>query len=51
MIPYISKEAAEKKGVDLVSLDELLSRSDFIRHPYSLTDETRNLIDKNAFSR
>src|SRR5512136_2073206 len=28
--PYISKEAAEKKGVELVSLDELLRRSDFI---------------------
>ncbi len=46
--PYISKEVAEKKGVDLVSLDELLSRSDFISVHSPLTEETRNLIDKNA---
>jgi len=47
--PYISKEVAEKKGVDLVSLDELLTRSDFISVHTPLTEETRNLIDKNAF--
>jgi len=46
--PYISKEAAEKKGVDLVSFDELLERSDFISVHTPLTEETRNLIDKNA---
>jgi len=28
--PYISKEAAEKKGIDLVTFDEVLERSDFI---------------------
>ena len=49
--PYLSKETAEKKGVDLVSLDELLSRSDFISVHTPLTDETRNLVDKNAFSK
>ncbi len=47
--PYLSKEIAEKKGVDLVSLDELLRRSDFISIHTPLTDETRNLIDKHAF--
>jgi len=47
--PYLSKEIAEKKGVDLVSLDELLRRSDFISIHTPLTDETRNLIDRNAF--
>ena len=49
--PYLSKETAEKKGVDLVSFDELLSRSDFISVHTPLTDETRNLIDKKAFSK
>lgn len=49
--PYLSKEAAEKKGVDLVSFDELLSRSDFISVHTPLTDETRNLIDKNAITK
>jgi D-3-phosphoglycerate dehydrogenase len=49
--PYLSKEAAEKKGVDLVSLDEVLGRSDFISVHTPLTDETRNLLDKNAFKK
>src|SRR4030042_240669 len=49
--PYLSKEIAEKKGVDLVSLDELISRSDFITIHTPLTDETRNLIDQNAFNK
>ena len=49
--PYLSKEVAEKRGVDLVSFDELLSRSDFITIHTPLTDETRNLIDQNAFDK
>jgi D-3-phosphoglycerate dehydrogenase len=49
--PYLSKEIAEKKGVDLVSLDELLRRSDFISIHTPLTDVTRNLVDKNAFTK
>src|SRR3972149_6612693 len=47
--PYLSKEVAEKKGVDLVSFDDLLKRSDFISVHTPLTDETRNLIDQKAF--
>jgi len=49
--PYISKEVAEKKGVDLVSFDDLLGRSDFISIHTPLIDETRNLIDRNAFNK
>jgi D-3-phosphoglycerate dehydrogenase len=49
--PYISKEAAEKNGVDLVSLDELLRQSDFITVHTPLLEETRNLIDKKAFAK
>ncbi len=49
--PYLSKEVAEKKGVDLVSFDELLRRSDFITVHTPLTDETRNLIGKSAFDK
>ncbi len=49
--PYLSKDVAEKKGVDLVSFDELLSRSDFITVHTPLTEETRNLIDKNAITK
>jgi D-3-phosphoglycerate dehydrogenase len=49
--PYLSPEVAEKKGVELLSLDELLARSDFISVHTPLTDETRNLIDKNAMTK
>jgi D-3-phosphoglycerate dehydrogenase len=49
--PYLSKEVAEKKGVDLVSFDELLNRSDFITVHTPLTEETRNLIEKNIFNK
>jgi len=49
--PYLSPEVAEKKGVELVSFDELLSQSDFISIHTPLNDETRNLIDKNAFKK
>ena len=49
--PYISKEVAEKKGVDLVSFDELLRRSDFISIHTPLTEETRGLINADAFQK
>lgn len=49
--PYLSPESAEKKGVELVSFDELLSRSDFISIHTPMTEETRNLIDQNAIAK
>ena len=49
--PYLSPEVAEKKGVDLVSLDELLARADFISVHTPLTDETRSLIDMNSMTK
>ncbi len=49
--PYLSPEIAEKRGVELVSFDELLSRSDFISIHTPLTEETRNLIDHRAIEK
>jgi len=49
--PYLSPEVAGKKGVDLVSLDELLARADFISVHTPLTEETRSLIDKSAMTK
>jgi D-3-phosphoglycerate dehydrogenase len=46
--PFLTKEVAEKKGFELVSLDDLLARSDFITVHTPLMEETRHLIDKNA---
>jgi D-3-phosphoglycerate dehydrogenase len=49
--PYISPEAAEKKGVELMPFDELLRRSDFISVHTPLVDETRNMINKTALAK
>jgi len=42
--PYVSKEDAAKLGVELVSLDELYGRSDFITFHTPLTPETKNMV-------
>lgn len=47
--PYISPDVVERLGIEAVSLDELLARSDYITVHTPLTQETRNLINKDAF--
>ncbi len=47
--PYISAEQAERLGVELVSLDELLSQADFVTVHVPLTESTRGLIGREAF--
>lgn len=49
--PYIAPEAAEKMGINLVTLDELLSRSDFISIHTPLTDDTRQLINAETIAK
>ncbi len=49
--PYLSRDAADKKGIELVALDEVLGRSDFITVHTPLTEETRNLIDRKAIQK
>ncbi len=49
--PYISKDKAEQLGLELVELDELFARADFISIHTPLTDGTRNLINKEAFAK
>ncbi len=45
--PFITKETVAAKGVDLVSLDELLARSDFITlHTPKMKDR---ILDREAF--
>ncbi len=46
--PYLIREVAEKKGFELVSLDELYARSDFITVHTPLTEETRGIINREA---
>jgi|UniRef100_A0A7V6DQA7 D-3-phosphoglycerate dehydrogenase len=47
--PFITKEMASSLGVELVSLDELLARSDFITIHTPKTKETTKLVDAKAF--
>lgn len=49
--PFIGKEAAERIGAELVTLDELYARADFITIHTPLTVETKNLINAAALSK
>src|SRR4030067_1058719 len=42
--PYVSREDAGKLGVELVPLDDLYKRSDFITFHTPLTPETKNMV-------
>ncbi len=48
--PYADPESAEGAGVRLVTLDELLSRSDYVLVNCPLTKETRGLIDRETLA-
>lgn len=47
--PHIPKEVAERMGVQLVTIDELYKRADYISVHVPLTKETSRLISTDAF--
>ncbi len=49
--PFISYEAAEKMGILLAPLDEVLQKADFISVHTPLTEETRGLINAASFEK
>lgn len=49
--PYLSEKAANKIGVTLVSLEQLLSEADVITVHTPLTPETKNLINKDTIDK
>ncbi len=49
--PYVSAERARQMGIDLVDLDELVSRSDFVTVHVARTPETIGLLGKEVLSR
>jgi D-3-phosphoglycerate dehydrogenase len=49
--PYLTREAAERLGVESLELDELLTRSDFITIHTPLTGDTRHLIGAAELAR
>ncbi|MBI3193547.1 MAG: hypothetical protein HYZ34_03645 [Ignavibacteriae bacterium] len=48
--PVLAPDIAAKMGIELLDLDTLLRRSDFITVHTPLTNETRNLIDVRALA-
>lgn len=48
--PYVSPRVAQTAGVDLMSLEELLSQSDIVSLHVPLTPETRYLIDSDSIA-
>jgi len=49
--PVMSSERAAELGIELVELDELLSRANFITIHAPLTPETKNMINDDAFEK
>lgn len=49
--PFVTEEKAEKMRVELVTLDQLYERSDFVTVHTPLTPETKGLIGKEALGR
>ncbi len=49
--PVLSEEAAERLGIELVGLDALFERADFITLHTPLNDATRGLLDRETLAR
>jgi D-3-phosphoglycerate dehydrogenase / 2-oxoglutarate reductase len=49
--PYVSPARAAQLGIELLSLDDLLARADFISVHLPKTPETAGLIDKDALAK
>jgi D-3-phosphoglycerate dehydrogenase / 2-oxoglutarate reductase len=49
--PYVDRDVAAERGIELTDLDELLDRSDIVSLHARLTDETRHMMDAGALGR
>jgi D-3-phosphoglycerate dehydrogenase len=49
--PFLSEARAEKLGIQLFSVDEVVERADFITVHTPLTDETRHMISRPQFEK
>ncbi|MFH2011916.1 MAG: phosphoglycerate dehydrogenase [Pseudomonadota bacterium] len=49
--PFISEEKAREMEIELLSLDELFERSNYITVHVPLSEGTRNIINKKAFKK
>ncbi|MFH1199297.1 MAG: phosphoglycerate dehydrogenase [Candidatus Omnitrophota bacterium] len=49
--PFLSREVAQAIGVELVELNDIYTKADFITVHTPLTDETKHMISTQAFSK
>ncbi|RDC60593.1 Phosphoglycerate dehydrogenase [Alteripontixanthobacter maritimus] len=49
--PFLTKDRAVEVGIEKVTLDDLLARADFITLHTPLTDETRNILSREALAK
>ena len=49
--PFLTAERAVELGIEKVELDDLLGRADFITMHTPLTDQTRNILSKEALAK
>ncbi len=49
--PFISKDAVEKTGIELVELDELFKRADYITLHVPNSEDTKNLIREETINK
>jgi D-3-phosphoglycerate dehydrogenase len=49
--PFLTPERAVEMGIEKVTLDDLLARADFITLHTPLTDQTRNILSKEALAK
>ncbi len=49
--PFINADHARNLGIELMEVDEILTKADFITLHLPLTPETKNLLNKEAFAK
>lgn len=49
--PFLTPEAASKMGIELVSLEEIFKRADYITAHVPLNEKTRGLINRASFAK
>ncbi|AHF09592.1 MULTISPECIES: phosphoglycerate dehydrogenase [Dehalobacter] len=49
--PFLSDDKGRELGIELVDLDEILSKADYLTLHIPATVDTRNLLNKDAFSK
>lgn len=49
--PFLSEERAKQMGVELVDLDGICARADFVSLHTPLTDQTRNMLNREFMSK